>query len=103
MSTKKPVALVQKRVALVQNRVAPVKETLGRPCLRNPENIKIGEITGNDVFFDKFVTYLNPHPPPPPKTTFDLFLAYFNVFGFSGPLGRLLLHKAGGPKGGPNF
>ena len=31
--------------------------------------------------------------PCPPKPTFDLFLTYFNVFGISGPLGRLLLHK----------
>ena len=27
------------------------------------------------------------------KPTFDLFLTYFNIFGVSGPLGRLLLHK----------
>ena len=31
--------------------------------------------------------------PRPPKPIFDLFLFYFNVFGVSGPLGRLLLHK----------
>ena len=34
--------------------------------------------------------------PRPPKPTFDLFLTYFNVFWVSGPLGRLLLHKARG-------
>ena len=38
------------------------------------------------VFFDLFY----PHPSKP---TFDLFLTYFNVFGASGPLGRLLLLK----------
>ena len=36
--------------------------------------------------------------PPPPKPTFDLFLAYFNVFGVSGPLGGLLFLKSRGYK-----
>ena len=31
--------------------------------------------------------------PQCPKPTFDLFLTYFNVFGVSDPLGRLLLLK----------
>ena len=31
------------------------------------------------------------------KPTLDLFLTYFNVFGVSGPLGRLLLHKSCNP------
>ena len=40
------------------------------------------------MYFSPIFDLFYPHPPKP---TFDLFLTYLNVFGASGPLGRLLL------------